>query len=82
VERRSYLEIAAEILKIATKGARKTHIVYKANLNHAIVKDYLGRLEEQGLIQRELDSGNTLKTTQKGLQFVEQYRNLQVLAHF
>jgi len=51
-------------------------------LNHAIVKDYLGRLEEQGLITREHDSGNILKTTQKGLQFVEQYLNLQVLANF
>jgi len=82
VERRNSLEITAEILQIASKGAKKTHIVYKANLNHVILKNYLDRLEEQGLITRNVKLGNEFKTTQKGLKFVQQYRNLQALANF
>ena len=82
MERRNSLEITAEILQIASKGAKKTHIVYKANLNHVILKNYLDRLEEQGLITRNVKLGNEFKTTQKELKFVQQYRNLQALANF
>lgn len=34
-------EVAADILKVAQKGAIKTRIVYGANLNFGIIKKYL-----------------------------------------
>jgi len=82
MERRNGLEITAEILRIARKGAGKTHIVYQANLNHAILEQHLNRLEEQGLVARKNGSGArvTIETTHKGLQFIEQFRSLQALA--
>ncbi|MFQ6095913.1 MAG: winged helix-turn-helix domain-containing protein, partial [Candidatus Bathyarchaeia archaeon] len=70
------LEITAEILRIAEKGAKKTHIVYEANLNFAFLKHYLDNLEERGLITRNVESGNMVKTTQKGLLFLQRYGGL------
>jgi predicted transcriptional regulator len=38
--RRNDLEICADILRVARRGAKKTQIVYEANLNFKIVKKY------------------------------------------
>jgi predicted transcriptional regulator len=37
-KRRSNIEISADILKVALHGAKKSHIVYRANLNFEVVK--------------------------------------------
>ncbi|EMR73165.1 hypothetical protein MCGE09_00002, partial [Thaumarchaeota archaeon SCGC AB-539-E09] len=37
-------------LKVAQTGAKKTQIVYQANLNFKIVKKYLNRLIDKGLL--------------------------------
>jgi len=73
VERRNNLEITAEILRLAEKGARKTHIAYGANLNHKFLEQYLSKLEEQDLITR---MDKRVKTTEKGLMFAQQYGSL------
>ena len=82
MERRNRLQIITEILHIAKKGAKKTHIVYRANLNHALLEDYLQTLEQQGLISKNVHPGNTIQTTRKGIQFVQYYRTLQAFAAF
>jgi predicted transcriptional regulator len=82
MDRRDRLQIIAEILHIARKGAKKTHIVYKANLNHALLEDYLQTLEEQGLISKNADPMHNVQTTQRGIQFVEYYRTLKAFANF
>jgi len=79
VERRNRLQITAEILRIAKIGAKKTHIVFKANLNHALLESYLKTLEGQGLVERT-GPRNLIRTTEKGLQFVKQFANLQAFA--
>ena len=76
MERRSNLEIAAEILRIAEKGVKKTHVAYGANLNHSFLEKYLDKLEQQDLVTRNVQPGNRIKTTEKGLMFTQQYRNL------
>jgi predicted transcriptional regulator len=73
MERRNSFEITSEILMLAKKGAKKSHIVYGANLNHAFLDNYLTQLEEQGLITR---SKKKVVTTKKGLMFAQQYENL------
>jgi len=72
--RRSGLDICADILEIARMGAKKTHIVYKANLNFKIVERYLRWLMERGLLEREGD--RLYVTTEEGLRFLERYREL------
>ncbi len=76
-QRRSNLEIVAEILKIAKKGARKTRIVYGANLNFKMLGEYLAKLEQVGLIEQGENSGGLVKTTEKGNQYLEQFHDLR-----
>lgn len=76
MERRNSLEITAEILTIAESGAKKSHIAYRANLNHKFLGHYLDRLEEQGLIKKEAKQKGKILATEKGVMFAQQYRNL------
>ncbi len=69
--RRNDIDICADILKVARVGAKKTHLVYKANLNFKIVKKYLSRLSENRLISSE--NGHYI-TTEEGMQFLEKYQ--------
>jgi len=71
--RRNDLDICAEILQVARAGAKKTQIVYQANLNFKIVEKYLKRLTDGGLLQSK---DRYFFTTRKGTTFLEQYREL------
>ena len=74
-KRRSDLDIYAEILTLANEGgAKKTVLVYKANLNFTIIGRHLSRLLEQELL--ELD-GQIYKTTDKGITFLNHYEEMK-----
>ncbi|MEZ5333967.1 MAG: winged helix-turn-helix domain-containing protein [Methanolobus sp.] len=51
--RRSRTAISVEILRAALDGAKKTHIVYRANLNFEVANGYLDLLKEKGLIEQQ-----------------------------
>ena len=72
--RRGKLEIMGDILRVAINGARKTEIVYKANLNFTRIERYILLLEKRGLIEiaRPL-----YKTTPKGEEFLRSYQALR-----
>jgi len=78
--RRSRFEIIGEILSLAQEGARKTSIVYRANLNFNLVNKYLQLLIREGLISPADSSARKLKTTEKGLLFLKAYKNLKGVA--
>ena len=67
------MDIIADVLQIAKGGARKTRIVYGANLNFKIVKRYLSGLMERGLLVRR---DEIYGTTEAGLTFLERYYDL------
>jgi predicted transcriptional regulator len=71
--RRNDLDICADILKVARNGAKKTHLVYKANLNFNIIRKYIQRLKENGLL--EIHNGRYF-TTDKGFEFLDQFQDL------
>ena len=73
MSRRNNIDICADILSVAKIPAKKTRIVYEANLNFNIVKDYLSWLKEKGLLRNE--SGLYL-TTSKGERFLREYKTL------
>ncbi|MBS7639776.1 MAG: winged helix-turn-helix domain-containing protein [Candidatus Bathyarchaeia archaeon] len=77
--RRSRAEITAEILRIAKGGARKTRIVYGANINFKLLEEYLRRLEKAGLITRENGKISIIRTTEKGIEYLHRYENLESL---
>ncbi|MCK4732741.1 MAG: hypothetical protein KAT65_09825 [Methanophagales archaeon] len=69
-ERRSRMDIIADILSVAGEETKKTHIVYSANLNFARVGKYLQYLEDKGLIENR---SREYKTTEKGGEFLRTY---------
>ncbi|WP_407356833.1 winged helix-turn-helix domain-containing protein [Methanolobus sp. WCC5] len=73
--RRSRLDITLAILKIAMDGAKKTQIVYGANLNSTIANKYLIRLEEKQLIEQK---GSIFRTTDKGREYREMASGLEI----
>lgn len=48
--RRSNIEICADLIGAAEGGARKTQMVYRANLNFCVIRSYLALLIERGLL--------------------------------
>jgi predicted transcriptional regulator len=81
--RRSKLEMHLDILMtLAKKGPLKlTHIMYKANVNCSVLKEYL-----DFLIQQELVEEKTIKKerivytiTEKGLIVLKYFRELQIM---
>jgi predicted transcriptional regulator len=46
-KRKSRVDIAVDILRVAMNGAKKTHIVYEVNLNFNIAQKYLEMLYEK-----------------------------------
>jgi len=73
--RRSSVMLMVGMLRAALKGARKTEIVYKTNLNFRQAQKYLDFLLSKGLITVECSSGRskTYRTTEKGRAFIERY---------
>ncbi|WP_342306485.1 winged helix-turn-helix domain-containing protein [Methanolobus sp. ZRKC5] len=69
------MDITIAILKLAADGAKKTQIVYGANLNSTIANKYLIRLEEKELIEQK---GNMFITTDKGRSYREMASELDI----
>ncbi len=73
-QRRSNLEIIANILRLARKGAKKTRIVYGANLNFKMLGEYLADLESKGLVTCSRNNGGLVMTTEKGKELLRQFQ--------
>jgi predicted transcriptional regulator len=68
----------AEILEIAREGVLKTHIMYKANLSFAQLNEYLSLLSDVSLLEATNTSKRTIyKTTEKGLRYLQSYREIR-----
>lgn len=74
--RRSRFEILLDVLSIARHGARKTEIVYKANLNFGRIDSYLSYLADKALIEK---SEPFYTTTERGHEFLRDYQTLERL---
>ncbi|MFH0748622.1 MAG: winged helix-turn-helix domain-containing protein [Candidatus Bathyarchaeota archaeon] len=72
-KKRSDMEILADILRVAKGGAKKSHIVYKANLNFKIVKNYLNILRSSGLIACPEGIDRVFSTTEKGTEYINHF---------
>ena len=72
-KKRSDIEILADILEVAKSGAKKSHIVYKANLNFEIVKNYLDLLQRSGLITGPDGKDKLFSTTEKGTKYLDHF---------
>ena len=73
-ERRGKLEIIADILSVTLKGAKKTEIVYKANINFTRIEKYLPYLAEKGLLEH---AHGEYRITEKGKEFLRDYQSVK-----
>lgn len=75
--RRGKFEIIGEILSLTTEPSAKTSVVYRANLNFSIVNRYLDLLLRNGLVRVTGGSSKKYQITEKGLEFLDAFRNLK-----
>jgi predicted transcriptional regulator len=79
--RRSKLEMYIDILKVlAHRGPLKlTHIMYKANVNCSVLKEYLDYLIKQGLVEERTVGKRRVvfAITQRGITVLKYFRELR-----
>jgi predicted transcriptional regulator len=76
--RRSEMAILAFILKICREGAKKTKILYDANLSGRQLKNYMSFLMDAGCVEERPvpKRGSVFHTTAKGRMFLVQWTKL------
>lgn len=77
-KRRDRLEIIHDILLVVRdyRGVvRPTHIIYKSNLSHPMLQEYLVELITKGFMVESTDKKGkkTYKLTDKGLNYLKDY---------
>jgi len=77
-KKRDRLQIIHDILKaIRDRNGRikPTHILYKSNLSHQMLDEYLTELLEKGfVVENSTKSGKTYSLTEKGFNYLNQYK--------
>ncbi|MFH1182072.1 MAG: winged helix-turn-helix domain-containing protein [Candidatus Woesearchaeota archaeon] len=81
--KRGRVEIIDDILQIISgkEGIKPTQIMYKANLSHQMLTDYMGELLSKSFITEKVDKKGrkTYALTDKGFGFLRDY---QVIKRF
>ncbi len=77
-KKRDRLQIIYDILKaIQDKNnrIRPTHILYKSNLSHQMMEEYLKELMEKGfVIETKTEQSKVYSLTQKGFDYLNKYK--------
>lgn len=77
-KKRTRLEVIRDILSVIRDRNGKikpTHILYKSNLSHPMMEEYLGELIGKGfIIEHNSSQGKTYSVTSKGLEYLAKYR--------
>ncbi|MFB0567423.1 MAG: winged helix-turn-helix domain-containing protein, partial [Candidatus Bathyarchaeia archaeon] len=68
---RDRLQIVADILAITSRGAKKTQIMYQANLSYKLLCKYLDEVMTAGLVNCE--NGDSYVLAPKGKEFLSKY---------
>lgn len=78
--RRDKISILADVLEAIGDGARKTHIVYKANLNFESCRKYLNAMRNAGLVEIRVGSPMMWAITDKGRALLKKYREFKEIS--
>lgn len=70
---RSRLDIIADILRAASQNAKKTQIMYQANLSYQVLQKYLSEMSEALLIEFNCHD-QCYVLTNKGKAFLDVYK--------
>jgi predicted transcriptional regulator len=72
VNYRGRLDIIADILRVVSGNARKTQIMYQANLSYKVLQKYLAEIAGASMIDFE-DEKRCYVLTGKGQEFLDAY---------
>ncbi len=75
--RRDKIAILVDMLEVIGDGARKTHIVYKANLNFESCRKYLNAMRNADLVDIRVESPMKWGITEKGRAFLKKYKEFK-----
>ena len=70
---RDRLDIIADILNVASQDAKKTRIMYQANLSYKVLQRYLAEIVDASLVTFE-DRDQRYKLTVKGHEYLDAYK--------
>ncbi|MCW4045323.1 MAG: winged helix-turn-helix domain-containing protein [Candidatus Bathyarchaeota archaeon] len=70
---RNRWDIIADILRVASGNAKKTQIMFQANLSYSVLQKYLAGMTSASLISYE-DNTQCYVLTDKGSAFLEAYQ--------
>jgi predicted transcriptional regulator len=75
--KRGLLDIVNLVLVVCTAGEKKTHVMYRCNLNSRQTQDYVALLLKHQLLGKSSDLRNDIyQTTERGKRFVGAYGEL------
>lgn len=78
------MQVLADILRVIQREggtAKPTHILYKANLSHKLLKTHLNLLMEKGFVEQKQYGDKTYySVTEKGVAFISEYRKIERLS--
>jgi predicted transcriptional regulator len=78
--RRSKLEVFMDIMKVVAeeREAKRTRIMYRANLAWNVLKDSLDTMERKGMVaSKETPSGVVVRATEGGLELLQKYSSVE-----
>ena len=78
--RRSKIEIINDILTaIQEKGGKikPTHLLYKSNLSHEKMKQYVEDLINKKMVEEELVDGKYYIITNKGRKYIDEFKKIK-----
>ncbi len=79
--KRSKLEVIHDILRAIQEKDGKikpTHILYKSNLSHQMMEEYLTELKGKKFIEEiETERSKTYTLTEKGHRYIQKYKLIQ-----
>jgi len=80
---RSQMRIYVDIMRVIQREnnqAKPTRILYGANLSHDRLLKYLEELRSLGVIEEAGEGDRCYKLTQKGIEFLNQFRGVERFA--
>ena len=74
--RRSKLELIFDMLKAIEKGKKITHLLYKTKTSHGLLKGYIKKLSDGGIIiTRKIKKFNIITLTPKGKKMLKSIKS-------
>jgi predicted transcriptional regulator len=75
---RDKIDIMSRILEAANGGGTKIRIMYQALISYKQMKEYVNFMAEKGLLEYDSkQERQVLRTTEKGLQFLDYYNRIR-----